>query len=591
MLNTSNYFDRVKAMNVSALPNALKEGHHFTKEITENHKTWDYYKSDKDIKSTVDKYLADLTNYISKENKPQAKNNTKHITEEQAREAAKSLIKPYVLRGDSYESIRSGQMGTYDYDYHASIRGNKIEVTAIKGKTTDWKFTLQSIFNAILEESGKNKPNQSTAQPSASPKPKDNPTKRVNAPTPSPKQDSKSNNPNEVERIIEEVKFIKRFVLLQNKQKTKQQILNFINQLQKAIVEKRIRKTSPYAKYIDFVQDNLIKFYDSMAKTGTMQMTDKILDKLIEVAGSEKVRLSIGYMKRYIGIHGKTITKEKAKTLHNLITVAIQKGKIKRNDPYIKTINEILASLKHFYSVAKRNDTLEVHEAVLNGLEGTLEGLGCVECESKGKRKKSRSGSLSGIDHELEFVKTENTVMNSMDFSELKFDTIGFMGKWKAFIGDPSKGFTAMVFSKPKMGKSYLCLDWAGYLARNHGKTLYVAKEEKLDKTLQIKVNDINVKHPDLNVSNYLPEDLSPYQYIFLDSVSRLGLSPEDLHKLKEEYPDKSFIYIFQTTKAGNFRGANVFQHDVDVVIEVPKKGKAVQFGRFNQGGEMEIFN
>jgi hypothetical protein len=28
----------------------------------------------------------------------------------------------------------------------------------------------------------------------------------------------------------------------------------------------------------------------------------------------------------------------------------------------------------------------------------------------------------------------------------------------------------------------------------------------------------------------------------------------------------------------------------VDVVIEVPEKGKAVQMGRFNQGGEMDIF-
>jgi hypothetical protein len=36
-------------------------------------------------------------------------------------------------------------------------------------------------------------------------------------------------------------------------------------------------------------------------------------------------------------------------------------------------------------------------------------------------------------------------------------------------------------------------------------------------------------------------------------------------------------------------RWANQFQHDVDVVIEVPEKGKAVQFGRFNQGGYTEI--
>ena len=35
----------------------------------------------------------------------------------------------------------------------------------------------------------------------------------------------------------------------------------------------------------------------------------------------------------------------------------------------------------------------------------------------------------------------------------------------------------------------------------------------------------------------------------------------------------------------------NQFQHDVDAVIEVPELGKAVQFSRFNQGGEMNIFD
>jgi len=67
-------------------------------------------------------------------------------------------------------------------------------------------------------------------------------------------------------------------------------------------------------------------------------------------------------------------------------------------------------------------------------------------------------------------------------------------------------------------------------------------------------------------------------------------LTPEDLNLLKQTNPHKSFVFIFQTTKNGAFRGANTFQHDVDVIIEVPERGKAVQNGRFNQGGEVEIF-
>lgn len=91
-------------------------------------------------------------------------------------------------------------------------------------------------------------------------------------------------------------------------------------------------------------------------------------------------------------------------------------------------------------------------------------------------------------------------------------------------------------------------------------------------------------------MSDYLPEDLSKYQFIILDSVNKLGLSPQDLEKLKRNNPGKSFIFIFQRTKDGKFKGANSYQHDVDVVIEVPERGKATQFVRFNQGGEMSIF-
>jgi hypothetical protein len=172
----------------------------------------------------------------------------------------------------------------------------------------------------------------------------------------------------------------------------------------------------------------------------------------------------------------------------------------------------------------------------------------------------------------------------------MQFITLGFVGKYRKLIGDPSKGFTAMVYGRPKMGKSFLCVDFAGYLARNHGKVLYIAKEEGLDFTLQEKLKAKDVAHPNLDVSESIPEDLSNYNFVFLDSVNKLGLSTEDLQILKENNSGISFIYIFQTNKDGNFRGANEFQHDVDVVIEIPEKGLAVQNGRFNQGGEMRIF-
>lgn len=370
------------------------------------------------------------------------------------------------------------------------------------------------------------------------------------------------------ERIPEELRFIKRFVSLQGKTKTKEQVLSFINALQKAILEKRIRKTSPYAQKIESIQDKLISLYNTMKAKVRIELKPETYDELKQLTGEQKVLPSIGFIKRYIGMNGKPGMKERARKLLAQIERAFDKGKITESDHYISKVYELKRNLQAFTKI-KGQRTLEIEKTELNGLHGIL---GCACQQVRG---------LDGIP----------AVMNSMEFANMQFKTLGFTGKWRDFIGDPSPGFTAMVFGKPKFGKSTLCLEFAHYLASNHGKVLYVANEEKLAKTLQDKVNRLGVSHPNLTVSSVLDDDLSRYDFIFLDTVNKLGLKPEDLNRLKDKWPNKSFVFIFQVTKLGTFRGENAFQHDVDIVIEVPEWGRATQMGRFNQGGEMEIFS
>jgi hypothetical protein len=391
--------------------------------------------------------------------------------------------------------------------------------------------------------------------------------KAPKAPKPPAAPKLPADGPMLVERMPEEIRFIRRYINLDGKTKTKEDILRFINSLQKAILEKRIRRTSPYAEQIKYIQGKLIDVYNEMKTKIKLELKPETQEALKKIALAEKVLPSVGFIKRYISMNEKPGMKEKAKALLDQINRAYEKGRITDSDPYIVEIHELKKNLKAF-TTDKAIKTLEIEPAALNGLEGIL---GCA-CQS-----------LSGIPN-------RPAIMNSMDFADLEFQTIGLKGKWFDLIGDPSANFTAMVFGKPKMGKSYLCIDFAGYLARNHGKVLYVAKEEGLDLTLQKKLNDKAVAHPNLFVSSLLPASLDGYDFIFLDSVTKLGLEPEDLSRLKAKNPTKSFIFIFQTTKQGAFRGTNAFQHDVDVVIEVPENGRAVQFGRFNQGGEMNIF-
>lgn len=383
-----------------------------------------------------------------------------------------------------------------------------------------------------------------------------------------------------VERIPEEIKFIKRYLALHEKKKTKDDLLRFINALHRSIIEKRIRKSSSYASLIEYIQNQLVAKYHSMKKAETLRLSPQTIAKMKEAVAQEKIMPSVQLIKRYISMNGKYGMKEKAKGLMSALERAWDKGKVLKSDKYKDVLQRMFSNLKK-YTGSKSQKILSIEQTELNGLSGILSEYG---------------GDVSGLDglsdaKIISLKKPTNQVMNSVDFARMRFNSLGFKGKYLKFIGDPSKGFTAMVFGKPKMGKSFLCVDWAGYLARNHGKVLYIAKEEGLDRTLQDKLTATDVAHHNLDVTGEIPENLDEYHFVFVDSVNKLGLTASDLEALKSCNPDTSFIYIFQTTKEGKFKGANEFQHNVDIVIEVPEKGKAIQFGRFNQGGELDIFH
>lgn len=292
------------------------------------------------------------------------------------------------------------------------------------------------------------------------------------------------------------------------------------------------------------------------------------------------------FVKRFLLLDGKTIQKQEIEGFLNDVQSAIKSKKITADAKLSKEVQLVQTKLLSLQNTMGKSIKVVLSAATKKQFTTALN-----KKKKKPSAKKASKKPLSGVEDKPEVVDPKQNLMSSIDFAKLHFNSIGFSGKWYDLIGDPSPGFTAMVFGRPKMGKSYLCVDFAGYLARNHGTVLYVANEEKLDATLQMKLNDKDVKHENLFVSDYLPTDLSKYQFIILDSVNNLGLSPQDLQMLKRKNSGKSFIFIFQTTKDGKFKGANSYQHDVDVVIEVPERGKALQFGRFNQGGEMSIFD
>ena len=175
-------------------------------------------------------------------------------------------------------------------------------------------------------------------------------------------------NANKIEKVHDEIKFIKRFLLLNGKDKTKKQILLFINALQRAISERRIRKTSKYASEITTIQEQLVDLYNRMNQIARIEIDEKSLETYYAIAYSEAVMPETSIIKQYIGLNGKADVKEKAKRLLVRITKYIVKDKITENSKYFSKIKSIKKSLESY--IEGKTNKIKIHEAELNGLQG-----------------------------------------------------------------------------------------------------------------------------------------------------------------------------------------------------------------------------
>lgn len=371
----------------------------------------------------------------------------------------------------------------------------------------------------------------------------------------SKKKEKPTSNATPVEALSPEVKLIKRVITLQGKtmKKANSEKTNnpraILNAIQRAIRTKQIRKTSKYADEIMYAQDALIRMVNG-SLNGTLSGADVInftrYDDLEKVAHSEVVSEAAKIAAQFIKIQEQAGKEKEAGTLLKRIEKSNEKG---------EEIDGMKKALKNY--VDGKTTKLKASEQVLRGLHGIVD----VNFES-------------------------GDVVNSTTIEGKNFDTLDFHGRWEGFFGKPSPDFKFMFYGKPGNGKSTFALQFAGYLSKELGKSvLYVANEEGFGYTLQEKVKRLNVANSNLYLCDSVPDDLSQFDVVFLDSVNNLGLEPEDLKAMPS---GKAYVYVFQTTKDGNYMGKQEFAHDVDTVVRVENMNAYKDKNRY--GGEIQEF-
>lgn len=372
---------------------------------------------------------------------------------------------------------------------------------------------------------------------------------------PKKKEEKPTSNATPVEALSPEVKLIKRVITLQGKSikkanaDTKNNPRTILNALQRAILSKQIRKTSKYADEVMYAQDALIRIVNG-ALSGALSGSDIInftrYDDLVKVANSEVVSETAKIASQFIKIQEKEGKQKEAENLLKRIDKSGEKG---------EEIDAMKKSLKNY--VDGKTTKLKASEQVLKGLHGIVD----VNFES-------------------------GDVVNSTTIEGKHFDTLDFHGRWEGFFGKPNPDFKFMFYGKPGNGKSTFALQFAGYLSRELGlPVLYVANEEGFGLTLQEKVKRLGVANSNLYLCDSLPEDLSQFSVVFLDSVNNMGLEPDDLKALPS---GKAYVYVFQTTKDGNYMGKQEFAHDVDTVVRVENMNAYKDKNRY--GGEIQEF-
>lgn len=363
----------------------------------------------------------------------------------------------------------------------------------------------------------------------------------------------------------EESKVFRRLVGL-SKKSTKETVFKALKALQKAILARLIRKTSPFAAEIEQVQTIYIKLLNKAKAPYQVKLTEEELDKYVLLAGGEQVyqTVQICMMAMQFVDQDGTVRLSKDQAISKLKKLG--KINIKPTDPYSKEAQEFLRYIKEVATSGNgRKYTLKP----------ALSGLNCA-CQEK-QTKVNGLGALP-------------TMMSAADMMNVSYQTLLFEGDYQKLIGKPQVNFSLMVWGNPGSGKSTFSLGFANYLASKFGKVAYLSSEEYGSYTLQDKLKRVGSISDKLFFIKDLAQFNKDFQFLVIDSVNNFGLELEQFTQLRKQHPSAGIILVMQATKGGQFKGSKAWEHDVDTVIELDNGKAFTTKNRFAALSEIKVF-
>ena len=179
------------------------------------------------------------------------------------------------------------------------------------------------------------------------------------------------------------------------------------------------------------------------------------------------------------------------------------------------------------------------------------------------------------------------------------FDDMHFQGRWRDAIGTPEKSGVWIIWGNSGNGKTRFCMQLAKYLTE-FGKVAYDTLEEGARKSFKIAVGETNMvscgkrfmildREPIEELRERLMRRKSP-SIIFIDSLQYTTLTKRSYIALKEDFPNKLFIFISHAEgRNPEGRLGKAIRYDADVKIRV-EGFKAFPASRYGGNKEYVIW-
>lgn len=348
-----------------------------------------------------------------------------------------------------------------------------------------------------------------------------------------------------------EVKFIRRYIALDGKELKLSRANVLLSSLQKAITGKQIRKTSKYAKEIQNIQKNLIKLVDNYDNGTQISIAKETVESYSAIIAQYSPMPAISLLKAYSSLIGKTKDKHpnittQAKRVYARLSRYALKGR------YAKELEAAKQSVEEF---------IDGSTAYVRPTDMALRGLLGL-------------GALNGVDGPI----------SSTALADYQFQTISLAPRLHDLIGEPENPFKILIHGLPGSGKTTLAMRIAHSLAEyNQMQVLFVSAEEGISFKAKKRLDQLGLYSPNMYLSAELPSNLQPYDVVAIDSITTLGISPEELRDLFRNNPSVSFILISQSTKSGTARGSLEYEHDADITIRCDSMVAYVVKNRFGE--------